>query len=80
MTYNVADNDARNVVGYLKEVKLPYVNAVVELTDDTTDELIYCYRVKGDTFQAPVYEEGTYTLRAGLDSGDMVLLQGVTLD
>ncbi len=80
LTYNVADNDARNVVGYLKEVKLPYVNAVVELTDDTTDELIYCYRVKGDTFQAPVYEEGTYTLRAGLDSGDMVLLQGVTLD
>lgn len=80
LTYHVAVNDGRHPVGYLEEVKLPCVNAVVALTHDTTGELIYCYRVKGHTFRAPVYSKGIYTLRAGVDSGDRVLLQGVKID
>ncbi len=52
-------------------------NAVVELTDSTTGELIYCRRVKGKTFKAPVFNKGNYTLKAGKDRAEAVLLNNV---
>ena len=74
ITFNVAENDGRKPIAYLKEVMLPMENAVVELTNDTTDELVYCYRVKNSRFRAPVYEKGSYTLRVGLDRGEKVVI------
>ena len=56
ITFEVAENEGREPIAYLKEVTLPVENAVVELTNDTTGELVYCYRVKGNRFRAPVYE------------------------
>ena len=74
--FNMEDNDGRRPVGYLEEVELPVENAVVELTNDQTGELIYCYRVKGKTFKAPVFEKAKHTLKAGCDTPDQILLQG----
>jgi hypothetical protein len=59
----------------MDEVKLPFNNSVIELTDDLTGELIYCYRVKGEKFSAPIFREGSYTLRAGLNRADTVILK-----
>jgi hypothetical protein len=76
ITVNMDDNDGRTPDGYLKEVPLPVKNAVVELTHDDTGELIYCYRVQGSVFKAPVFAKGKYTLKAGCDKADTVLLEG----
>ena len=75
ISFHVSDNDGRIPIGYLKEVILPMDNAVVELTNDTADELVYCYRIKGRKFSAPVYEKGAYTLRAGLNRAEKVVLR-----
>ncbi|NWK57547.1 hypothetical protein HW115_18155 [Verrucomicrobiaceae bacterium N1E253] len=77
ITINNSQNDGRKPVGYLKEVELPVKDAVVELVNDETGELIYCYRVKGDRFKAPVFSKQKHTLRAGKDRAEKVLLQGV---
>lgn len=71
-------NDGRQVYSYLKRVALPVENAVVELTNVETGELVYCFRVRGSTFKAPVYQEGKYTLKAGQDKATHVMLKGVT--
>ncbi|MCF7956396.1 MAG: hypothetical protein K9M75_11380 [Phycisphaerae bacterium] len=76
VTVNTADNDGRKPVGYLNEVKLPVENAVVELTNEKTGELIYCYRVKGKTFKAPVYTNDKHTLKAGKNKATQILLKG----
>jgi hypothetical protein len=76
VTFNTADNDGREPVGYLKAVDLPVENAVVELTNEETGELVYCFRAKGSAFKAPVYSKAKHTLRAGKERGDVVLLSG----
>ena len=75
ITVNAALNDGRKPIGTLPEVKLPAGNAVVALSDSDTGELVYCYRVEGKTFRAPVYAPGKYTLKAGKNRPDKVLLQ-----
>ncbi len=71
-----SDNDGRLPVAYLPPVKLPSHNAVVELTNLDTGELVYCYRAKGDVFRAPVYEssQATYQIKAGHDRPEQILL------
>jgi len=75
ITVNTAENDGREPIDYLPEVKLPYENAVVALSNRDTGELIYCHRVEGNTFRAPIYAPGRYTLQAGQNRPDKVLLR-----
>jgi hypothetical protein len=71
----VSENDGRKPVAHLKEVTLPFENVVVELTDSSTGELIYCHRVYGKTFKAPVFKKGAYTFKVGKDKPESILLQ-----
>ncbi len=80
LEFNVSENDGRKPVGYLKEVKLPVEDAVVELTNSQTGELVYCHRASGKSFKAPVFRAGTYTLKAGKDRATSVLLSDVELE
>jgi hypothetical protein len=75
ISLRVEENDGRQIYSYLKSIDLPVPNAVVELTNDSTGELIYCFRAKGSTFKAPVYEKGTYTLKVGHDKASKVALE-----
>jgi hypothetical protein len=75
--FNVSENDGRQPIGYLQEVKLPVENAVVELTNAKSGALVYCHRVKENTFKAPVFEKGSYTLKVGKDRPTQVLLNNV---
>lgn len=75
ITFNVSENDGRAPIAHLKEVPLPFENTVVELTDSTSGELIYCYRVQGKSFKAPVFKKGTYTLKVGKDRPESILLK-----
>ncbi|TWT80726.1 PhoD-like phosphatase [Planctomycetes bacterium CA13] len=74
--FNASENDGRKPVGYLKEVTLPVENAVVELTNEVTGELVYCFRTKGKSFKAPVYSKAKHTLKAGRNNGEKTLLSG----
>jgi len=76
ITFHADDNDGRKPIGHLKEVTLPINNAVVKLTNDQTNELIYCYRIQGKTFKAPVYTNEKHTLRVGSTTADQIILQG----
>jgi hypothetical protein len=77
--FHVRDNDGRRPIGQLQPVRLPARNAVVELTNADTGELIYCHRAEAKTFAAPVFAPGRYTLRAGQDQPDSVLLSAVSV-
>lgn len=80
VTINFRDNDGRQPVAYLPEVKLPKANAVVELTNEKTGELIYCYRADSKNFKAPVFTSGRYTLKVGNNAPDNVILSGVVIE
>ncbi|MEC7487918.1 MAG: hypothetical protein VYE55_06385, partial [Verrucomicrobiota bacterium] len=77
---NTHDNDAREPYTYLPEIELPSSNMVVELTNLDTSELIYCYRHHNKYFKAPVYNQGTYTLRAGFDKAETIMLEAVEVN
>lgn len=74
MTIQTRENDGREPIAFLKEVELPVEDAVVELTEAGSGKLIYCYRASGKTFKAPVFEKGVYTLKAGKNEPDQVLI------
>ena len=78
--FNHAVNDGRTPLHHLDPVTLPAPNAVVELTDAQTGELIYCHRAAGERFAAPVFAPGTYTLRVGVDQPTTTVLQAVRVD
>jgi hypothetical protein len=77
--YNNNDNDGREPLGYLKEIDLPFDSTVVELTNDKTGELVYCYRVMGKSFKAPVFSEDKHTLKVGENIADKILIQSSRL-
>lgn len=79
LTINMKDNDGRKPVGYLP--RLDFENAtspVVQVVDEATQEILYTVRVQGKTFRAPVYAAGTYTVKAGTNSPERVILAGST--
>ncbi|NJL25527.1 MAG: hypothetical protein HC902_10385 [Calothrix sp. SM1_5_4] len=50
-------------------------NAVVELTNLKTGEVVYCHRVQGKSFRAPVFSKDPHTLKAGRDRPGTLLLE-----
>jgi len=76
ISFLASENDGREPVGYLEVVDLPYEEAVVELTNEATGELVYSYRVEGPTFAAPVYTTDKHTLKVGQNRGDLIILKG----
>ena len=79
ITFNAPDNDGRKPLGYLKEVYLPKDDSVVELTNDVTGELIYCYRIRGNYFSAPVYSYDEHTLKCGENIANYTILSGASI-
>jgi hypothetical protein len=77
--FNAPDNDGRKPVGYLKKVYLPKEDSVVELTNDVTGELIYCYRIRGNSFSAPVYSYDEHTLKYGENIANFTILSGASI-
>lgn len=78
--FKASENDGRRPLGYLQAVDLPFDDTVVELSNDATGELIYCHRVRGKSFSAPVYSDDKHTLKVGKNRGTVTLLRGVSLN
>ncbi len=71
LTVDMAANDGRKVAGYLPELKFEgSSNPVVQVIEDSTQDILYTVRVQGDRFKPRVYAAGSYTIKVGRDKPD----------
>lgn len=71
ITVEMSANDGRRPVGWLPELRFEgAVHPVVQVTADSTGEVLYTVRVVGDRFQPQVYAPGKYTIRIGRDRAE----------
>ena len=78
ITVAMKDNDGRKPFGWLPEIQIVGVaDAVVQVIDESSGDVLYTIRSNGATFQAPVYADGLYTLKAGRNSPDRVSMPGL---
>ncbi len=65
-TIDQLDNYARQPVGYLPTLTISgMMNPVVQVIDETTNEIVYTLRIKGTEFRPKVFKRATYTVRVG---------------
>ena len=78
VTVRMEDNDGRQAAGHLPEVKVDGVkSAVFQVISEDTGEVLYTVRSQTNTFVAPVYAEGRYTVKAGADRPDQKQWKGL---
>jgi hypothetical protein len=69
-TIAMRDNYAREATGYLPTIEVHgLTDPVVQVIDESTGEVVYTLRVKGTSFQPPVFSEGPFSIRVG-EPGD----------
>lgn len=64
-TIDQLDNYGRKAVAWLPEIKSETDNPVVQIIDESNNEVVYTLRIKGRTFRPKVFKEGSYTVRIG---------------
>jgi len=67
LTYSADMNDGRAPVGRLPELRFDVADPVVGVYKAGSGELIYARRIRGTRFAPPVFENGRYTVRGGVD-------------
>ena len=78
LTVSMAENDGRQPVGRLPEVRYDDVEtAVFQVIEEGSGEVLYTVRVSGSTFIAPVFRDGSYTVKAGLNRPDKIVATGL---
>ena len=77
ITVSVDDNDGRRPAAWLPELRFRGGRtAVVQVVEAGSGEVLYTVRTPGPTFQPHVYAPGKYTVRAGKDRPDRIVLEG----
>ena len=72
------DNDGRKPTGWLPEILVTGApNAVVQVVEEASGEVLYTVRSNGTGFQPPVYAEGVYTVKVGMNSPDYTSFTGL---
>ncbi len=73
------DNLGREPSAWLPTLRVSGMrDPVVQVIDEFENEIVYTLRMKGQTFQPPVFEEGKYTIRVGeLETPRKEVLRGV---
>ena len=75
VTVKMRENDGRQVVGYLPEIRFENATSpVVQVIHDASGEVMYTIRVRGSKFRPPVYREGTHNVKIGRDQPDQLTL------
>ena len=60
------DNDGRKPAAWLPELVITGTpNAVVQMVEEKTGEILYTVRTPGARWQPPVFAPGKYTVRTG---------------
>ncbi len=77
ITVQMAKNDGRRPVGWLREVRLQDAeSAVFQVIHEETGEVLYTVRSAGASFRPPVYSEGHFTVKAGADQPESTVMKG----
>jgi hypothetical protein len=80
ITFKIASNDGRKVLGHLPELVFSDVtNPVVQVIQENTGEILYTLRISGTRFRPAVFAPGKYTVKAGPDHPDAWSQQHVEL-
>jgi hypothetical protein len=78
ITVQSADNDGRRPVAWLPQLIIEgSERAVVQVIAEASGEILYCVRVRESRVQPPVFSQGTFTVKAGRNRPDEVVLAGV---
>jgi len=78
ITVAMKDNDGRKPFGWLPEIQIAGApDAVIQVVEESSGEVLYTVRSNGATFQAPVYADGLYTLKVGRNFLDRVYKPGL---
>ena len=66
-TITQEDNYSREAVETLPLLKISgnLKNPVIQVIDESNDEIIYTLRIKGDTYKPRVFKAGSYTIKVG---------------
>jgi hypothetical protein len=79
ITIAARDNDGRKPVAWLPELVFEGgPDAVVQVIEDATGEILYTTRTDGPRWQPPTYSQGTFTVKVGRARPDLVALSRVT--
>jgi len=66
LTINQEDNFGQNAELYLPEIKVEGMeNPIIQVVNEADNEIIYTFRMKGNSYQPKVLKEGLYTLKVG---------------
>ena len=78
-TIKQEDNYGRKAAAYLPTIAVRGMrNPVVQVIDESNDEIIYTLRINGTSFRPKVFKKGTYTVKVGEPGTDkMKTLEGV---
>jgi hypothetical protein len=78
ITVSMVDNDGRKPAAWLPELAFEGgVDAVVQVVEEKSGEILYTWRASGATFQPPVFAPGVYTVKVGRDKPDGAELRGL---
>ena len=79
ITVNQLDNYGREAKAHLPMIEVKgLTDPVVQVIDESNDEVVYTLRINGTSFRPKVFKDGTYTLKVGdPDAGIMKTLKGV---
>jgi hypothetical protein len=65
-TIDQQDNYARLPVAYLPTIEVSGMkNPVVQVIDESDDEMVYTLRIKGTSFRPQIFKTGKYTIKVG---------------
>ncbi|MCP4613671.1 MAG: hypothetical protein GY845_33695 [Planctomycetes bacterium] len=78
-TIKQEDNYGRKAVAYLPTIAVRGMrNPVVQVIDESNDEIIYTLRINGTSFRSKVFKEGKYIIKVGEPGTDkMKILEGI---
>ncbi|MBN2410380.1 alkaline phosphatase D family protein [candidate division KSB1 bacterium] len=78
-TITVADNYGRQAIAFLPVLQFTGLEyPVVQVVDESNNEIVYTVRAKGNSFKPKVFKSGTYTLIVGEPGTDkMKTLKGI---
>jgi arylsulfatase A-like enzyme len=78
ITVSMDDNDGRKVTGYLPElVFAESERPVIQVIDESTQDVLYTIRAASHRFSPGVYSEGPFTIKCGRDRPEQVVLESV---
>ncbi len=79
ITINQLDNFGKKAIAFLPKLSITGItNPTIQVIQESTNEVVYTLRIKGNTFQPKVFAHGTYTILLGeLNTPNVKILKNI---